>query len=260
MKAIKNTYIKFGLTAIPVSITTLQQDYPIRFNNLCPYCKTQIKMKRYCVNCNKELNNYKELLKGYKISKSNCIILTQNQIENLKKVEDNGIEIKAFIHEDDIKFYYIDKIYNIIPTNYSKIVLKPFVLFKEALKLSGLCAIGKFVMRNREYICVIKHFEDRLFLITLIHPHRIELPEKIKEEVSEIELKCALEVIEKLKTTFNELHHNNFTRDEYYENFSNYLQGKLKTVEEQTKEFKEMIKEMTENANPKPHRKKYDSS
>lgn len=244
-RAIKKTYIKFGLTVIPVSITTLQEKDTIKFNNLCPTCKSPIKEKRYCVNCNKELNNYRELLKGFRISKNNYIVLTQEQIENLKKIEDTGIEVKAFIPEDTIKFYYIDRIYNLIPTDYNKMILKPFILFREVLKLSGLCAIGKIVMRSKEYICLIKHFENRLFLITLLHPHKISLPTIVEEAVDETELNQALELIEKMKTTFDELHYKGFTKDEYLQKFSDLIKGKIPTsVSNQVKEFKKMVEEM----------------
>jgi len=89
-RAIKNTFIKFGLVSIPVKLTSLRTQN-ITFNLVCGYCNGKVRYKRYCENCGRELK-YNELKKGFKISKSNFVILEKEQLELLKKVEDNGIE------------------------------------------------------------------------------------------------------------------------------------------------------------------------
>jgi len=247
-RAIKNTFIQFGIISIPVKLTTLQEPNPIQFHNLCPNCKGRITYKKWCENCNKEVE-HKEMLKGYEASKSNIIILTQEQVKALKEMDNNtGIEIVGFIDANDIDFYLFDKVYNLLPQRDKKGVVngeKSFCLFREALELSNLQAFGRFVMRDKEYLCVIKAYQKRLFLITLIHPHRISLPERVEKEVSKEELDLALEFISHLKTTFSELHNKGETRDKQLERFHNLIQNKLgiinATTDKEVSKFKDLI-------------------
>jgi len=243
VRAIKKTYIQFGLVSIPIRLATLKEQEPIHFNNLCPNCKQKISYKRYCLNCNKEID-YKEMLKGYYISKSlGYRVFTQEEIARLKAIEENGIEIVGFIQNEDIPFYLVDTIYNIEPDGLEK----NFVLFRKALELSGLTAIGKMVFRSREYIITIKAYQGRLFLSKLIYPHRLKLSEKVEAKITEEEQNLALELVSKMKTTFGNLSSNGFTRDTLLERFNDLLRGNLIPTKTQVKEFKDLQNALIES-------------
>jgi len=242
-RAVKRTYIQFGLVSIPIKLTSLKGQEPIHFNNLCPYCKQKISYKKYCVNCNKEIA-YREMLKGYYLSKSmGYRVFTQEEIARLKAVEEKGIEIVGFIPDNDIPFYLIDNTYNIVSDSLDK----HFVLFRKALELSGLTAIGKMIFRSKEYIVVIKAYQNRLFLSTLIYPHRLKLSEKIEAEITETEQNLALQLIEKLKTTFNDLSYNGFTQDTLLEKFNDLIKCEAVNVKEEVKEFKDLQNALIES-------------
>ena len=252
-RAIKNTFIKFGLISIPVKLTTLQQKEPYSFHNLCPYCKSQIRYKKWCDNCQKEIS-HKEMLKGYRVSKSNIIILTQAEINALKQLSDSGIEILGFVDQEEIPFYLIEKTYNLLPQVDRKgkvLGLKAFCLFKEVLKLSNLVAIGKMVMRNKEYLISIRFYQDRLFLSILYYPHRISFGEKYSIELKEQEIKLGLEYISNLKTTFLKLREEGKTLDRFLERMRELLMKKVelkvsKPIKEQVEDLKDSLEKSIE--------------
>ena len=246
-RAIKKTIINFGLVSIGVKLTSLKEQEPLSFHNICPYCKGQINYLKFCKNCNKEIK-YNEMLKGYRICKGIGIkVFSKEEIEKLKELEYyKGIEIKAFIPSEDIPFFYIENTYNLLPE--SEDFTKPFVLFLKAIELSGLSAVGKMIMRNKEYIVMVRAYQGRLFLSTLIYPHRIFLPEKrLSNEITEDELDWALKLVERLKSSFGELHQNGFTKDTVLERFNDLLKGKIVSIRENVKEFKDLQSALIES-------------
>jgi len=240
MRAIKTTFIRFGLINIPVKLTSLSVSEK-GFTLVCPQGH-KIKYKRYCEVCGREVQ-YSELKKAYEISKSNFVILSKEQLESIKKVEDSGIEIIGFTSREEIPFYLIEKTYNLIPNDKKGADKKPFVLFREALKLSGLTAIGKMVMRNKSYLVAITSYQDRLFLSLLSYPHRIRVAEKVDAKVEQAEVNLALQLINNLnRIVWNEFYTEDNVKDEYYEKLKQIIMNNITNivVEEQNSISKEM--------------------
>jgi DNA end-binding protein Ku len=225
-RAIKSTYIKFGLINIPIKLTSLTITEK-GFTLVCPEGH-KIRYKRWCDVCNREIQ-YSELKKAYEISKSNMVILTKEQLESIKTIEDTGIEIIGFTNRDDIPFYLYEKTYNIIPIYDKKVdSRKQFVLFREALKLSGLTAIGKMVMRNKSYLVSITAYQDRLFLSLLTYPEKLRVEEKVDFKVSEAELNLAIELIKSLnRINWSEYYNENNVKDEYREKLQQIILNNL---------------------------------
>jgi DNA end-binding protein Ku len=232
-RAIKSTYIKFGLINIPIKLTSLTLSEK-GFTLVCPEGH-RIRYKRWCSECNREIQ-YSELKKAYEISKSNLVILTKEQLESIKIIEeDTGIEIIGFTNRDDIPFYLYEKTYNVIPIYDKKIdSRKQFVLFREALKLSGLTAIGKMVMRNKSYLVAITSYQDRLFLSLLTYPEKLRVEEKVDYKISEAELNLAIELIKNLnRINWSEYYNENNVKDEYREKLQQIILNNL-TITEKT--------------------------
>jgi len=258
-KAIKKTTIQFGLVSIPIKLTTLQTQEPISFHNICPYCKSQINYLKWCKNCNKEIKN-EEMLKGFKISKSSgMVILTQEQIEKIKQEEDKGIEIIGFVKREEIPFFLYEKTYNVMPyedkKNGNVMGLNSYLLFREALKLSGYCAIGKMIMKNKSYLVSITEYQDRLLLSVLYYPHRISFDEKVEsKEIEQKALDLAVEYINKMSylnwdTFYTEESLRDGFRDKVLEAISKALSKEREEtrVEEEIKEFKDMVSAMVKS-------------
>jgi len=259
IRAVKKSIIQFGLVGIPIKLISLKQQDPFRFNYLCPICHNRISYKKYCKNCNQEFSE-KQLLKGYYISKSlGYKIFTKEEIEALKKVNDMPLVIEAFIPSEEIPFFLYETSYYVIPEN--KNALKPFVLLLKALELTNLVAVGKFVMRNRERLFILRAYNGRMILTTLVYPHRIRTISRLDKEVeiNDNELNLAIEIVEKLKNSFNELVANGFTKDVLLEKFEEALKGKIETkIESKVEEFsklQEMLKKSIEAIDKKKEEK-----
>ncbi|MFH7835251.1 MAG: Ku protein [Candidatus Aenigmatarchaeota archaeon] len=246
--------IQFGLITIPVKVNTLQKDNGIRFNFLCNVCKQKIVYKRYCANCNTEVS-YNDLLKGFFLSKNNYVIFTKEELDKLKEeVNDKTINILGFTDANTIPFYLFQKTYNLDPQDDKKtgviIGEEAYNLFKEALKITNLCAIGSIVFNKKSYLCVIRHYGNRLFLSLLYYPEMIYFSENNREfKIDNEKLKMSVEFIKKITyINFEEFYKN--IKDKYRDKFLELLQNKLnaKGIKEEAEEFKKMQKEIFEKS------------
>jgi len=231
-RAIKSTTIKFGLINIPIKLTSLTTSEK-GFTLVCQEGH-KIKYKRWCDVCGKEIP-YNEIRKAYQISKSNLVILSKEQLESIKAIEDTGIEIIGFVNREEIPFFIIEKTYNVVPVHNKKIdSRKEFVLFRETLKVSGLSAIGRMVLRNKSYLVSITAYQDRLFLSLLTYPERLKIEEKVDFKISETELNLALELIKSLnRINWSEYYNENNVKDEYREKLQQIILNNL-TITERT--------------------------
>ncbi len=83
-----------------------------------------------------------------------------------------------------------------------------YALFSKALATLDKVAIGRFVMRDKEYTCILQPYKDYLLLTTLHYAYEIRGIENLaftkKVKIDAKELSLAQELIKKLSVaTFN---------------------------------------------------------
>ena len=176
-RAIWKGAISFGLVTIPIKVYPAIKKEKISFTSLCPHCKQPIKHKRWCPHCNKEVN-YAELLKGYKIAKDKYIILTKEELERIKLKTTKCIEIYEFVDLNQIDPIYFETAYYIVP---DELGAKAYSLFAEALRLSNKAAIGKVVMRNKEYLVLLRAYKKGIVMHILHYLGEVRNIEEVKE-------------------------------------------------------------------------------
>jgi DNA end-binding protein Ku len=103
-----------------------------------------------------------------------------------------------------VDILYYDKPYYLAPAQAKE---KAYFLFKEVLSETAHIAVGNFIMREREHMCLIESYKKGLLLITLNYPYEIrdinEVPFlKTETPLNKEELKLARELVGKftLKT------------------------------------------------------------
>jgi DNA end-binding protein Ku len=205
MKAIWSGTISFGLVNIPVQLFSAVQEHVFGFRLLHKKCHTPLTYHRYCPHCKKDVT-WDETVKGLEQDDGSYLILTKEEINELKPEKSDTIEIKEFVDRTQIQLIYIDSHYYMAPTKKAE---KAFFLFCEALKQSGKVAVGQFVMREKEYVVAINPYKNTLLLNTLNYDYEIRaikevpLPAK-KPKVDKKELKLAEQLIKQLtRKTFD---------------------------------------------------------
>lgn len=191
--------IHFGLVSINVELFTAIQPHVIGFKLLHSVCNTPITNKRWCTHCNREVP-WDEVVKGLKLPDGSFFIITPENLKKLKPVRTDTIDVVEFVDVNAVPPLYYDQHYYLVP---AKSTEKAFFLFAKALQQVHQAAIGQFVMRDKEYVCLLQPYLNAILLTTLNYEYEIKHIAQVEElvapgKVNESELKLALLLMSKL--------------------------------------------------------------
>jgi DNA end-binding protein Ku len=194
MRTIWNGSISFGLVNIPVGMALATKpaarQSDVSFRMLHRECGTPIKNKRWCPEHDREVSN-DEIVKGWEVAKGQFVIVDDADLEALQTADDTRtIEITRFVSLGEVDPIYFDRTYFLAPAD-AAAQRRPYVLLLEAMKETGMAAIGKFVRQGAEHFCLIRPKGDALALETLFLAEDVRSEEEIEDAVSEIEVKDA---------------------------------------------------------------------
>jgi DNA end-binding protein Ku len=235
-RAIWTGSISFGLVNIPIRVYSATESRVISFNNLHKECGTPLVYKRWCPKCEKEVA-YEDIEKGYKITKEKYVVIKKEDLEKLRLKTTKAIEIQEFVDASQIDPIFLEKSYYIVPEETG---IKAYSLFVEALRIANKVAIGKVVMRNKEYLVALRAFKKGLVMHILHYIGEVKNIEELSElknlvTVKEEELKLAQALISKL--TEQEFDVSKF-KDTYTEELMKLIKAKAEGKEVEIKEEK----------------------
>jgi DNA end-binding protein Ku len=170
MRAIWSGSIGFGLVNIPVRLFSATEDSTLDLHMLDKHGHGNIRYARINENTGKEVP-WANIVKGYKYH-DDYVVLDKEDFEKVNPKKSKMIDINEFVKEDDIDTTYYDTPYYLEPTKGGE---KAYVLLREALKKSGKVAIGAYIMRTKENLCLLRAQDDMLLLL------KIRFPEEIRD-------------------------------------------------------------------------------
>ncbi len=210
MRTIWNGSINFGLVNIPVGLAPATKpaarQSDISFRTLHRECKTPIRQKRFCPVHERELGP-DEIVKGWEVSKGQFVIVEDADLEAIEQQDDSrSIEINRFVPLDSVDPIFYDRTYFLTPAA-ATAQRRPYVLLLNAMRETGTAAVGRFVIRGKESLCLIRPKGDSLALETLFLAEDVNSQAEIEEavadsEVKGVELDLARQVIESLVADF----------------------------------------------------------
>ncbi len=191
--------LHFGLVSIGVELFTAVQPHVIGFKLLHSVCNTPISNKRWCSHCDREVG-WDEVVKGLKLTDGSYFIISPENLKKLRATKTDTIDIVEFVDVEAVPPLYYDQHYYVAP---AKDTDKAFFLFIKALAKLQQAAVGQFVMRDKEYVCLLQPYLNALLLTTLNYEYEIKHIPQVDElvapgKVNEEELKLAQLLMSKL--------------------------------------------------------------
>jgi DNA end-binding protein Ku len=216
--------ISFGLVAIPVKLYHAVRKQSVSFNQLDDRTMARIKYKKVSALDGDEVPD-DHIVKGFEVSKDRYIVVDPDELEPFIPAATKTVDLEEFVDLDEIDPVFYDNAYYVAPgTN-----PKPYVLLARAMEESNKVAIGRFVMRNKQYTAAIRAEEGRLIMSTLAYADEVLDPATIDElhelddvDVSKKEVTMAESLVESLTATFEPEKY----RDEYREQVLDLIQIK----------------------------------
>ena len=204
-----NGSISFGLVNIPIGLVLATEAKAkasdVSFKTLHRECSTPIRMKRWCPTHDREVPA-EELVKGWEVSKGKFIPIEDADLEAIQLENSQAIEIERFVRLEEVDPIYFDRTYYLAPAA-TPAARRPYVLLLNAMRETNMAAVGRFVLRGSEKICLIRPYGEALALETLFLAEDIRSKAEIEESVSDVgikdqELDLARQVIASLAAEF----------------------------------------------------------
>ena len=197
----RKTVITFGMVAIPVALYTATQYNDIHFNQLHKDDHSRIRYMKTCAHCDKEIKAG-DIVKGYEYDKDKYVVISDEEMEQIKTEKEKSIQILHFADLDQISPVYYEKTYQAMPEIGGE---KAFELLRSALMAEKKVAIGKTVMGTKETLMAIIPREEGIIISTMHYEDEIkEFQREYKTpKISEQELDMAKMLINSMDTPFD---------------------------------------------------------
>ena len=216
--------ISFGLVAIPIKLYNGVSKKSVSFNQLDDRTMSRIKLRKVSAETGEEVPD-EHIVKGYEISKGRYVVVDPDELEPFIPSATRSIDLEEFIDLSEIDPVYFDSAYIVAPDK----TPKPYALLARAMEQAGKVAIGRFVMRNKQYIAALRAVDGHLMMSTMVFADEVvpvsavdELDELDDVQVSDKEVLMAEALVDSLSATFEP----NKYRDNYREQVLDLIERK----------------------------------
>lgn len=188
-RAIWSGAISFGLITVPVRLYSAVSRKAVRFNQLDGRTGSRIKQKRVSALDGEEVPS-EQLVRGYEITSGNYITITDEELRSLDPAASRSIDIVEFVDLAEVDPIAYDNAYYLEP---DELAVKAYKVLLVALEQAQKVAIARLVMRQKEYLAVIRPTDKALVLSTLVYADEINPVEGIEglDKVADIEVSDA---------------------------------------------------------------------
>lgn len=191
--------LSFGLVNVPVQMLSATRDMQIRFHQLDSNDNTPIEVHRFCSEEDVEVP-YEEIVAGYEIEKDEYVMLTDEELSAAQPEKTKTIDIDEFVQIDQVDPIYYDHPYFLAPTG-GEGASRAYELLRQVMEREGRVALGRFVLRNREYLAAIRPRGGRLTLTTMVFDDELRPTGPVRDLVNgakapKREVDAAVELIE----------------------------------------------------------------
>ena len=174
-------HLKLSLVTCPVALYTATNSAgDVHFNLINP--KTNNRIKMITTDPDTGPIERSELVKGYEVSKSEYILLTNDEINSVKLESTKTIDIERFVAESEIDRLYWDNPYFLAPDG--KMAQEAFGVIRTAMEKSGQIALGRVVIGTRERIVALEPRGRGILAYTIRSDAEVRNPDEIFDSIS----------------------------------------------------------------------------
>ncbi len=190
--------ISFGLVSIPVKLFSATRSRAVSFNLLHAKDLSRIQQKIYCP-ADDALIDRSELVRGFEIEKGRYVTFTDEELKKLEARNEHAIEITEFLPLERVDPLYFEESYYL---GSEPNAAKAYRLLADAMSQSGRVALGRYTMRGKEHLVLIRPFGKGLMLHTVYYSDEVRPAEDVdqaeNEPVKDAELTLAKRLIDEL--------------------------------------------------------------
>jgi DNA end-binding protein Ku len=233
-RAIWSGSISFGLVNIPVKLYSAVHQQDLQFHQFDKN-GNRIQYKRVSEKTGREVD-YSDIVKGYEVKKGQYVMVDPSELQSYRPRSTKTIEISDFVDLDEIDPIYYENTYYLVPDG--KPAEKAYALLLEALEKKKKVAIGKLVLRTKQYLAAIRPMGGVLTLSTMLFADEVVPKSEVngasgeKASVSKREIDMASQIIDSLSAKWDPSQYHDTYREEVLELLKKKAEGEEIVVEE----------------------------
>jgi DNA end-binding protein Ku len=157
-------YLRLSLVSCPVALyTATSRTSDVHFNMLHKETMNRIRM----IPTDPETGPVErsEIVKGYEIEKGHYVVVTDEEIKNVKLETTRTLDIERFVGADEIDRLYWNDPYFLVPDG--DMAVEAFTVIREAMESSRRVALGRLVMHQRERLMALEPRDRGILAYTL---------------------------------------------------------------------------------------------
>jgi len=213
MRAMWRGEISFGLVMIPIRLYAATEHRDVTFRQVHRADGGRIKFRRICSACGEEIP-FSDVAKGYELPDGEMVVLTDDDMADLPLPTAHSIEVLHFSPVEQVDPIMWERSYYTEPEPKGA---RAYALLRDALDRSGMVAIARVALRQRETLAAVRARDGLLVLATLLWPDEIRAPEfdflEEDVEVRSQELRMASSLIDSMTVDFDPSQHTDKYRE-----------------------------------------------
>lgn len=155
--------IAFGMVSIPIKLVPAVRRRTVSFNQLDRDTMSRIRYRKVSEATGEEVPADK-IVRAASLGADRYVVVEERELDSLQPRRSHELAIETFLEERDIDPTRYDATYHVLPEQ----APKPYALLAGALASAGRVGVGRFVMRQREYLAAIRSDGRRLQVSTLV--------------------------------------------------------------------------------------------
>jgi DNA end-binding protein Ku len=198
--------IRLALVSIPVQVfTATKAAARISFNQIHKPSGKRIRYEKVVPGVGAV--DPDDIVKGYEVEKGKYVLVTEEEIDDVKLEAKHTIDLVQFVDEDEIDPIYFEKPYFVAPDD-DEVAGEAYVVLRDALKATKKVGLGQLVARGQASIVALRAAGKGLMIETLRYADEVQNAEQYFSAVPGAKpekelLTLATELIERKVAPFN---------------------------------------------------------
>jgi DNA end-binding protein Ku len=198
-------YLRLSLVSCPVALyTATSRGGEVHFNMLSKATHNRIRM----IPTDPETGPVEraDIVKGYEIEKGRYVVVTGEELENVRLETTRTLDIERFVDDGDIDRLYWNDPYFLAPDG--DMAAEAFAVIREAMKKAGKVALGRLVMHQRERLMALEAHDKGIVAYTLRNRNEVREADDIFGAIKAVKppaqmIEIAAKIIDQLEGPFD---------------------------------------------------------
>jgi DNA end-binding protein Ku len=165
-RALWSGSLSFGLVNVPVQLFSAVRDQDLHFRQLHEKDGAPIETRRFCADEDEEVP-FEEVGHGYELDGGKEVVLSDEELAAAAPRKTRTIDIEAFVDLADVDPVYFDHPYFLLPEGEAEGTRRAYRLLVEVMQSTERAALGRFVLRTKEYLVAVRVRDELLSLTTM---------------------------------------------------------------------------------------------